>query len=159
VTPDCDYPTQADQDHGGGSNIRAISDKDTEIGNPRTGKPKPSQSQRERTAGRSDQGSNDEAHRQRLAFIRRSRDLGFSINDTRDLLGLARGHNLTCAEVKALTEQHVADIRAKIRDLRKLDRVLSQLAGKCKGSSVPDCPILDALAGNPTAPLPLKPAN
>jgi len=91
----------------------------------------------------------DEAHRQRLAFIRRSRDLGFSINDTRDLLGLARGHNLTCAEVKALTEQHVADIRAKIRDLRKLDRVLSQLAAKCKGSSVPDCPILDALAGNP----------
>jgi MerR family mercuric resistance operon transcriptional regulator len=88
----------------------------------------------------------DDAHRQRLAFIRRSRHLGFSINDTRDLLGLARGHNLTCAEVKALTEQHVADIRAKIRDLRKLDRVLSQLAAKCKGSSVPDCPILDALA-------------
>ena len=89
----------------------------------------------------------DETHRQRLAFIRRSRDLGFSINDTRDLLGLARGHNLTCAQVKALTEQHVADIRAKIRDLRKLDQVLSQLAAKCKGSCVPDCPILDTLAG------------
>ena len=40
----------------------------------------------------------DEAHRQRLAFIRRSRDLGFSINDTRNLLGLARGQHLTCAE-------------------------------------------------------------
>jgi len=93
----------------------------------------------------------DEAHRQRLAFIRRSRDLGFSINDTRDLLGLARGHNLTCAEVKALTEQHVACIRAKIRDLRKLDRVLSDLAAKCRGSSVPDCPILDALAGATTS--------
>ena len=91
----------------------------------------------------------DEAHRQRLAFIRRSRGLGFSINDTRDLLGLTQGHNLTCDQVKALTERHVADVRAKIRDLRKLDRVLSQLAAKCKGSSVPDCPILDALAGNP----------
>jgi len=90
----------------------------------------------------------DEAHRQRLAFIRRSRDLGFSINDTRGLLGLTPGHNLTCAQVKALTERHVADVRTKIRDLRKLDRVLSQLAAKCKGSSVPDCPILDALAGN-----------
>jgi MerR family transcriptional regulator, mercuric resistance operon regulatory protein len=90
----------------------------------------------------------DELHCQRLAFIRRSRDLGFSINDTRDLLGLARGHNLTCGEVKALTERHVADIRTKIRDLRKLDRVLSELAAKCRGASVPDCPILDLLAGN-----------
>ena len=51
------------------------------------------------------------------SLIRRSRDLGFSINDTHDLLGLARGHNLTCARVKALTEQHVADVRTKIRDL------------------------------------------
>jgi MerR family mercuric resistance operon transcriptional regulator len=91
----------------------------------------------------------DEAHRQRLAFIRRSRDLGFSINDTRDLLGLTQGHKLTCAQVKALTERHVAGVRAKIRDLKKLDRVLSQLAAKCKGSTVPDCPILDSLAGNP----------
>jgi len=91
----------------------------------------------------------DDAHRRRLAFVRRSRDLGFSINDTRDLLGLARGQHLTCAEVKALTEQHVAGIRAKIRDLKKLERVLSQLAAKCKASSVPDCPILDALAGDP----------
>ena len=92
----------------------------------------------------------DDAHRQRLAFIRRSRDLGFTINDTRDLLGLARGQHLTCAEVKALTEQHVAGIRAKIRDLKKLDWVLSKLAAKCKGSFVPDCPILDALADDPS---------
>lgn len=87
----------------------------------------------------------DDLHRQRLAFIRRSRALGFSLKDTRDLLGLARGHDLTCAEVKALTDQHIADIRGKIRDLRKLDRLLSELAGKCKGLTVPDCPILYAL--------------
>lgn len=87
----------------------------------------------------------DDLHRRRLAFIRRARGLGFSLGDTRDLLGLARGHDLTCAEVKALTEQHIADIRGKIRDLRKLDRVLSELAGKCGGTKVPDCPILDAL--------------
>jgi len=88
----------------------------------------------------------DELHRQRLVFIRRARALGFSINDTRDLLGLTRGHNLCCAEVKTLTEQHVADIRAKIRDLKKLERVLSELAARCGGTSVPDCPILDALS-------------
>ena len=90
----------------------------------------------------------DDIHRRRLAFIRRSRALGFSLNDTRDLLGLARGHDLTCFEVKALTEQHIADIRGKIRDLRKLDRILSELARKCRGSTVPDCPILDALNKN-----------
>src|SRR5262249_4311711 len=73
--------------------------------------------------------------------VRRSCDLGCSINDTRDLLGLTQGHKLTCAQVKALTERHVADGRATIRDLINLNRVLSQLA-----ASVPDCPILDALA-------------
>lgn len=87
----------------------------------------------------------DDLHRQRLAFIRRSRALGFSLNETRNLLGLARGHDLTCAEVKVMTEQHISDIRGKIRDLQKLDRVLSELASKCRGSTVPDCPILDAL--------------
>lgn len=76
----------------------------------------------------------------------RSRALGFSINDTRDLLGLTRGHNLCCAEVKTLAEQHVADIRAKIRDLEKLDRVLSELPARCGGTSVPNCPILGALS-------------
>jgi MerR family mercuric resistance operon transcriptional regulator len=74
----------------------------------------------------------DDLHRRRLAFIRRSRALGFSLNDTRDLLGLARGHDLTCAEAKALTEQHIADIRGKIRDLRKLNQILSELANKCR---------------------------
>ncbi|MFM9850741.1 MAG: MerR family transcriptional regulator [Hyphomicrobiaceae bacterium] len=87
----------------------------------------------------------EDQHRQRLTFVRRSRALGFSLGETRDLLGLARGHDLTCAEVKALTEQHIADIRGKLRDLRKLNRVLGELAGKCTGSTVPDCPILDAL--------------
>jgi MerR family mercuric resistance operon transcriptional regulator len=87
----------------------------------------------------------DDLHRRRVAFIRRARMLGFSLSDTRDLLGLARGHDLSCAEVKALTEQHIAHIRGKIRDLRKLDRVLSELAVKCRGTTVPECPILDVL--------------
>lgn len=87
----------------------------------------------------------DEAHRRRLAFIRRSRGLGFSLEAIRNLLGLAHGHDLSCAEVRVLTEQHIADIRGKVRDLRKLDRILTDLAGRCTGSSVPHCPILDAL--------------
>lgn len=90
----------------------------------------------------------DDAHRQRLAFIRRSRELGFSLEQIRDLLGLVRGHDLTCAEVQALTEQHIADIRRKLRDLKKLERVLNDLAAKCHGSQVPECPILEALSSD-----------
>jgi MerR family transcriptional regulator, mercuric resistance operon regulatory protein len=87
----------------------------------------------------------DDTHRQRLVFIRRSRELGFSLDEIRILLGLARNHKLTCDEVKALTERHVTDIRHKIRDLKKLERVLGDLAARCHGGKVPACPILDAL--------------
>lgn len=98
-----------------------------------------------RTEGR--QRVYDSTHLKRLTFIRRSRELGFSLDDIRELLGLVRGHGLTCGEVKAMTEQHVADIRRKVKDLRKLERVLTDLAAKCRGNAVPDCPILDALSG------------
>src|SRR5215831_19667296 len=50
-------------------------------------------------------------HVKRLGFIRRARELGFSLDEVRDLLGLARGHSLTCADVKALTEQRIAGIK------------------------------------------------
>jgi MerR family mercuric resistance operon transcriptional regulator len=87
----------------------------------------------------------DGSHLKRLTFIRRGRELGFSIHEIRDLLGLVRGHDLTCAEVKAMTDEHVAAIRAKIKDLRRLERVLNDLAARCHGREVPDCPILEAL--------------
>jgi MerR family mercuric resistance operon transcriptional regulator len=87
----------------------------------------------------------DDTHRQRLVFIRRARELGFSLDQIRILLGLARNHKLTCDEVKAVTVRHVTDIRLKIRDLKKLERVLGDLAARCHGRKVPACPILDAL--------------
>ena len=97
-----------------------------------------------RTEGR--QRVYDRTHLKRLTFIRRGRELGFSLDEIRALLGLVRGGDLSCAEVKALTEQHVADIRRKVKDLKKLERVLSELAARCLGNSVPDCPILEALS-------------
>jgi MerR family mercuric resistance operon transcriptional regulator len=81
----------------------------------------------------------------RLTFIRRGRELGFSIDEIRDLLGLARGQGLTCAKVKTMTEIHIAGIRTKVKDLRKLERVLNDLAARCHGREVPDCPLLEAL--------------
>jgi MerR family mercuric resistance operon transcriptional regulator len=98
-----------------------------------------------RTEGR--QRVYDQDHLKRLTFIRRGRELGFSLDEIRELLGLVRGHGLTCAEVKAMTEEHVAGIRAKVRDLKKLERVLNELAAQCHGKEVPDCPVLDALGG------------
>jgi len=102
-----------------------------------------------RTEGR--QRAYDEDHLKRLAFIRRGRELGFSLDQIRDLLGLVRGHELTCADVKTLTEQHVADIRRKLKDLKKLEHVLNDLAARCHGKEVPDCPILDTLGGRATS--------
>ena len=88
----------------------------------------------------------DAGHLKRLTFVRRGRELGFSLEQIRELLGLVRGHDLTCADVKTMTDTHVTDIRRKVRDLKKLERVLGELAVRCSGDAVPDCPILDALS-------------
>ena len=84
-------------------------------------------------------------HFKRLTFIRRGRELGFSLEELRDLLRLVDGHTYTCAEVRALTLNHVADIRHKIADLKRLERVMTDIASRCSGKRVPDCPIVDAL--------------
>jgi MerR family transcriptional regulator, mercuric resistance operon regulatory protein len=86
-----------------------------------------------------------EQHRQRLIFIRRARELGFSLEEVRVLLGLGGSHDLTCAEVRALTNLHLAAIRQKLRDLKRLESTLSNLSSQCTGKTVPECPILEAL--------------
>jgi MerR family mercuric resistance operon transcriptional regulator len=86
-----------------------------------------------------------ESYHRRLTFIRRARELEFSLEDVRTLLGLGGAHNLTCREVSVLTQHHIEAIRTKIRDLRKLERALSDLATRCRGEDVPECPILETL--------------
>jgi MerR family mercuric resistance operon transcriptional regulator len=81
----------------------------------------------------------------RLGFVRRSRELGFSLDEVRGLLRLVDGGHYTCAEVKAITLDHLADVRRKIADLRRLERTLATVAGKCRGGKVPDCPVIEAL--------------
>jgi MerR family transcriptional regulator, mercuric resistance operon regulatory protein len=85
-------------------------------------------------------------HKERLVFIRRSRALGFSLRQVRFLLGLSGGRRLTCAKVKSITEQHITEIRQKIKDLKRLERVLSDMTAQCRGDEMPECPILAALA-------------
>ncbi len=87
----------------------------------------------------------DEEHFRRLTFICRARELGFSLKEVRGLLGLVDGGEVSCAEVKALTLEHVRDIHHKITDLRKIERVLETMAAQCDDGKVPECPVIDAL--------------
>ena len=84
-------------------------------------------------------------HVSRLNFIRRSRELGFTLDEVRGLLRLVDGHRYTCAQIHDITVRHAEDIRRKITDLRRLERVLTGMAAQCVGGQVPQCPIVDAL--------------
>ena len=86
-----------------------------------------------------------EDHLKRLTFVRRARELGFSLHEVRELLGLVDGGVVSCGEVKALTLDHLGDVRRKLRDLRAMERVLKRMASECDGGTVPDCPIIEAL--------------
>ncbi len=80
-----------------------------------------------------------------LAFIRRGRELGFTLDEIRALLDLGGPEKASCAEVRKIAKHHLDDIRDKINDLVKLERLLARTIGRCSGKSVPDCPILDIL--------------
>jgi MerR family copper efflux transcriptional regulator len=82
-----------------------------------------------------------------LRFIARSRDLGFSIAEIGELLGLWKNRRRSSAQVKALALKHIADLDAKVRELLEMKATLAHLAHCCHGDSRPDCPILAELAG------------
>ena len=82
----------------------------------------------------------------RLAFIRRCRELGFSLDEVRTLLALA--DHSSCAKVKDLTLRHTADVRRKITDLKKLERALVELAVACGSGQRRRCPIIDVLSAD-----------
>ncbi len=89
--------------------------------------------------------SDDDVHK--LAFLQRSRSLGFSIEDCRMLLSLYEDQHRASADVKALALARIADIDNKVRELRGLRATLQTLATACSGDERPDCPILEDLAG------------
>lgn len=92
----------------------------------------------------------------RLNFVLRSRDLGFTLEEIRELLRVVDGGNYTCAQVEALAHEHVQDIRRKIKDLKKLKIVLETMASQCSGGKIPQCPIIDALLDARTPPSPAR---
>lgn len=85
-------------------------------------------------------------HLNRLSFIRRSRDLGFTLKQVRKLLSLADNDSAPCAEVDAITAENIAEIDQKIMDLTALREQLTRRLDCCQGPTIADCQIIEALA-------------
>jgi MerR family copper efflux transcriptional regulator len=87
----------------------------------------------------------DESNVQTLRFIRRARDLGFSLPEIDKLLALYRNRRRASEDVKRLALAHVADLEQKIAELTRIRDTLSELARHCRGDQRPECPILEDL--------------
>jgi len=79
-----------------------------------------------------------------LAFIRRTRELGFTLDEIRALLALSAEHGReACVEVRELAASHLEDVRAKIADLRAMQRVLADAVRRCDAGESAGCPLID----------------
>jgi len=87
----------------------------------------------------------DEAAVRKLAFVRRARDFGFSIEECRELLSLYEDKSRSSADVRAIAAAHLEEIEEKQRQLAALRDELAHLVTACRGDDRPDCPILDRL--------------
>jgi len=85
-------------------------------------------------------------HLNRLSFIRRARDLGFSIDQVRTLLDLSDQKDRSCTAVDAVAREHLADVERKIADLDVLRRELKELIDQCRQGTIAECRIVEALA-------------
>ena len=91
------------------------------------------------------------AHVERLSFVMRARDLGFTMDEIRDLLGLVDRGSHTCAEVERMGRHQLDVVRAKIRDLQAIEAILDETIACCTGSDTPECPLIDILQQGHTA--------
>jgi MerR family mercuric resistance operon transcriptional regulator len=89
--------------------------------------------------------SYDAAHERRLRFVLRARELGFSLEEVRALLRLVDERDQPCAEARSLAAIHLAEVRAKIADLRRMESVLDDVVAQCGDGARPDCPLIETL--------------
>lgn len=82
-----------------------------------------------------------------LRFIRQSRDLGFSIEQIRELLGLWQNRRRPSRQVKALAQAHITELEQKLQELQAMKATLEHLVHCCHGDERPDCPIIETLSG------------
>lgn len=88
----------------------------------------------------------DDADIHTLLFIRRARDLGFSIKEIQQLVSLWQNRRRASADVRRIAQAHIVALETKIEELQGMRRTLEQLVRHCHGDARPDCPILDDLA-------------
>ncbi len=86
-----------------------------------------------------------------LRFIKRSRDLGFSMVEIAELVNLWQNRRRASASVKRIAQKHVDELSVRIEAMQAMQRSLQNLLHTCHGDDRPDCPILDDLAGGPAA--------
>lgn len=89
--------------------------------------------------------SYDADHVGRLGFVRRARELGFTLDEVRALLGLASGGQASCADVRTLAASHLMDVRARIADLQRMERVLADSVRACDAGQDFGCPMIQSL--------------
>lgn len=90
-----------------------------------------------------------DAHLRRLRFVRRTRELGFSLDEVRTLLGLIDSGGYTCEDIQVVAQGHLDDVRARLRDLQRMEATLAGLVGQCSGGATPDCSLLETLFAEP----------
>ena len=88
----------------------------------------------------------DETDVHTLRFIRRARDLGFSMKEVEQLLGLWRNRRRASADVRRVAQAHILDLDRRIGELQEMRKTLEHLVHHCRGDHRPECPILDDLA-------------
>jgi Cu(I)-responsive transcriptional regulator len=94
-------------------------------------------------------------HLNRLSFIRRARDLGFSLDQIRELLALSDDRGRSCAAIDEIAKQHLIEIKRKIADLEALGKELDSMIAQCQCGTVAQCRIIEVLS--PAKPSPAKP--
>ena len=82
-----------------------------------------------------------EEYQRRLVFVRRARELGFSLRTCARFFALSGDRHMACGQAKRITEKHVADIHRKVDELKRLERALSAMVTQCRGDDTSDCPI------------------
>lgn len=84
---------------------------------------------------------------ERLRFVRRARDLGFALEEVRALLDLDEDPPHACRQAQKLAESHLSAVKKRIADLRRMERALTDLVGRCVKGERPRCPLVEALGG------------
>jgi MerR family mercuric resistance operon transcriptional regulator len=91
--------------------------------------------------------SYDTTHEHRLRFVLRARELGFSLDEIRALLRLVDERDQPCAEARVVAATHLRDVRSKITDLKRMERVLKNVVAQCGDGTLPECPLIETLFG------------